>query len=90
MWFQLSIINFHLQYTLTIATIVLIPLLLWLGKDGTPKPVSKKALVIITRVIFIALIIADLVAYFLLGHIPSYLYLAIITLLSLVLVRKSS
>lgn len=82
--------NFLTQYTITIVTIVLIPILLWLGKDDTPKPVSKKALGIATRVIFLILIIFDLVAYFSLGHFPSYLYLAIITILSLALVRKNS
>ena len=74
--------HFTLQYALTIGTIVLIPLLLWLGK--------KRNIRLLTYGVFAVLLIANLAAYFLLGRFPSYLYLAIITFLSFFLVKKKN
>ncbi|MBQ9237429.1 MAG: hypothetical protein IJ183_05930 [Prevotella sp.] len=72
--------NYLIQYALTILTIVLIPLLLWLGKE--------RSMARATYATFLLLIIADLATYFLLGQVTSYLYLAVITFLSLFLVKR--
>ena len=73
-------IEFILQYTLTLATIVLIPLLLWMGK--------KRDMRKITYAVFALLIVADIAAYFLLGELATYFYLAAITAISLLFVTK--
>ena len=74
--------NFLIQYILTIATIVLIPLLLWCGKK---RNISK-----LTYVVFVILIIADMMAYLFLDRLPSYVYLAVITFISLFFVKRKS
>lgn len=74
--------NFLIQYILTIATIVLIPLLLWYGKR---RNISK-----LTYFLFAILIIADVAAYLLLDSFPSYVYLAVITFISLFFVKRAS
>ena len=73
-------IEFILQYTLTLATIVLIPLLLWMGK--------KRDMRKITYAVFTLLIVADIALYFLLGELATYFYLAAITAISLLFVTK--
>ena len=73
-------IEFIFQYILTLSTIVLIPLLLWMGK--------KRDMRMITYVIFALFIVADIAAYFLLGELATYFYLAAITAISLLFVRK--
>lgn len=73
-------IEFILQYALTLATIVLIPLLLWMGK--------KRDMRKITYAVFALLIVADIAAYFLLGELVTYFYLAAITAISLLFVTK--
>ena len=73
-------IEFILQYTLTLATIVLIPLLLWMGK--------KRDMRKITYAVFTLLIVADIALYFLLGELATYFYLAAITAISLHFVTK--
>lgn len=73
-------IEFVLQYILTLATIVLIPLLLWIGKK---RDIHK-----ITYAVFALLIVADIIAYFMLGEYAAYFYLAAITAISLLFVKK--
>lgn len=73
-------IEFILQYTLTLATIVLIPLLLWMSKRRDMRK--------ITYAVFALLIVADIAAYFLLGELATYFYLAAITAISLLFVTK--
>ena len=72
--------EFIFQYILTLSTIVLIPLLLWMGK--------KRDMRKITYAVFVMLIVADIAAYFLLGELATYFYLAAITAISLLFVRK--
>jgi hypothetical protein len=74
--------NFLIQYILTIATIILIPLLLWYGKQ---RNISK-----LTYLAFAILIITDVVAYLMLDRFPSYVYLAVITFISLFFVKRAS
>lgn len=73
-------IEFIFQYILTLSTIVLIPLLLWMGK--------KRDMRMITYAIFALLIAADIAGYFLLGRFAAYFYLAVITAISTLFVRK--
>lgn len=73
--------NYELQYALTILTIVMIPLMLWSGKKHDVRK--------ITYVLFALLIVADIAAYFLLDKFASYMYLAIITALSMFLIKKN-
>lgn len=70
--------NFVLQYALTLLTIVLIPLMLWAGKS---RDIRK-----LTYMVFSLLVVADIAAYLLLGKSTAYMYLAIITALSMILV----
>lgn len=71
--------EFIFQYALTLSTIVLIPLLLWMGK--------KRDMRMLTYVVFALLIVADITAYFLLGEYAAYFYLAAITAISLLFVK---
>lgn len=71
---------FLLQYTLTILTIVLIPLMLRLGKN---RQIAK-----LTYLVFAILVACDVAAYFLAEQIPAYVYLAIITVLSSFFVKR--
>ena len=73
-------IEFIFQYILTLSTIVLIPLLLWMGK--------KRDMRMITYVIFALFIVADIAGYFMLGRFAAYFYLAVITAISTLFVRK--
>ena len=72
---------FVIQYTLTLLTIVLIPLMLWLGK--------KRSMQKTTYVVFSILLTANLVAWILSDYFAAYLYLTIISLLSMFLVKRS-
>ena len=72
--------EFIFQYILTLSTIVLIPLLLWMGK--------KRDMRKITYAVFVMLIVADIAAYFLLGEFAANFYLAAITVISLLFVKK--
>lgn len=72
--------SFIIQYTLTILTIVLIPLMLWLGK--------KRNLCTVTLLVFAALALANFAMWLLSGRFAAYLYLAIIAACSLFLIKK--
>ena len=72
--------NFYIQYALTILTIALIPTLLWWGKNHNAARY--------TYITFATLIVADVTAYFAMTQHPSYIYLAVITALAILLVKR--
>ena len=72
--------SFIIQYALTILTIILIPLMLWLGK--------KRDLRTITLIVFAVLALSNFVMWLISGRFAAYLYLAIIAVCSLFLVKK--
>ena len=72
--------SFIIQYALTILTIILIPLMLWLGK--------KRDLRTVTLIVFAVLALSNFVMWLISGRFAAYLYLAIIAVCSLVLVKK--
>ena len=72
--------SFIIQYALTILTIILIPLMLWLGK--------KRDLRTVTLIVFAVLALSNFVMWLISGRFAAYLYLAIIAVCSLFLVKK--
>ena len=73
-------LQFVIQYSLVILTIVLIPLLLRIGKSKDIAP--------LTYSVFGLLVVADVCAYYFVAELPSYVYLAVITVLASCLVKR--